>query len=445
MMNLNWRHEARRHSTAGETPRGGREMRQECFDMEAACAALCGLCPAPPRSARLLNVWSTPPHRLLLIYELQIASGDSSIITVQVDDGAMPESAAGTAVPAWRARAWRVPDDPAGLPLELLMDPAYSAAHLGTITSAVLPPVTGPACRATMLSYLPGKRVALRLPNPVGPGSVVLKHQQGTARAHAAITALWAHPQRRFAMAQPLAVDAAGEVRWERFITGVRIETLAADQGWERTLRNFLPSLVALHQTSSQGLPVQKRADVLARLQGKVTRRVADALPQHLDALRRLSEQLASWSFRPSDAHATLHGDLHTGNLLATSATTFAFIDLDSLTLGEPGCDIALLGSRLLLLGLLGQADAGQVQRAAASLGHWYEQAGGAPGTARAYAWHLAALLPARQLKTCIRHAAPRLTALAPPLLTMAGRIVDAKAVPDDLLTRHPETLGAVA
>jgi aminoglycoside phosphotransferase (APT) family kinase protein len=181
-------------------------------------------------------------------------------------------------------------------------------------------------------------------------------------------------------------------------------------------------------------LPNQSRAQVLARLQGKVSRRVQAALPRHAEALARQCGQLARWSGEPAVVQAVLHGDLHTGNLLVTPAGHTVFIDLDSLTTGEPAYDLALLSTRLVLLALLNQAEPAQVDVLVARLPDWYEEAGGDPRAAAAYPWHVAALLTARQLKTCIRHAAPQLPHLAQALMALAGRVIDTGAVPHDLL-----------
>ncbi len=448
MMNLDWRHgrHAGHDTPIGRSPMDWFTLRPECFDMAAACAALAHLCPADqaPHAARLLNVWYTPPQRLMLVYELKCGQGEPVTVTVCLDDraGALPGTSpltAGITVPAWQARAWCMPQDPGQLPLARLHDPHYTAAQLlapadparpGTLPASASASASAPR----MLSYLPGKRLALRVADPAGPGQLVLKHQQGAARSHVAMTSLWNHPGRRFEMAEPVGVDPAADVRWERFLIGTRIEASASSHGWEATLRGFLRSLVALHHTPVAAQPVQHRQQVLERLQGKVARRVAAALPGQHDTLQALCARLAHWMPASAAVHTTLHGDLHTGNLLATSAHHYAFIDLDSLTMGEPAYDLALLGSRLLLLAEMGQADRAQVQLLAAELGNWYEEAGGTKGSAQAYAWHLATLLPARQLKTCIRHAAPGLPALAQALLHMANRIVDAGEVPHDLL-----------
>ncbi|MFM2067922.1 MAG: hypothetical protein RLZZ584_2831 [Pseudomonadota bacterium] len=444
MMNLDWRHDRQDdiNSAAGHAPMDWFGLRPGCFDMAAACAALAHLCPPghPPVTARLLNVWYTPPQRLMLVYALQSVQGAPVTVTVCIDDRAPAPCGAsgamtGTAVPEWQALAWRLPQDPGQLPLSLLLEPRYTASSLGVARVPTRPDVIS-APRPTMLSYLPGKRLALRVAAPDGGGQLVLKHQRGAARSHAAMTSLWSHAGRRFDMAEPMGVDPANDVRWERFLPGQRIEATAARQGWEATLRRFLPSLVDLHGTPVASLPVQHRAVVLDRLQGKVARRVAAALSGHHATLLALCERLSAWMPEPAVVHTTLHGDLHTGNLLVTASHGYAFIDLDSLAVGEPAYDLALLGSRLLLLAVLGQADPVQVQVLAAELGTWYEQAGGTAGSAQAYAWHLATLLPARQLKTCIRHAAPGLPALADTLLRLANRIVGLREVPADLLVR---------
>ncbi len=131
----------------------------------------------------------------------------------------------------------------------------------------------------------------------------------------------------------------------------------------------------------------------------------------------RLGRQIAGLGPRPA---VLLHGDLHTGNLLRRPDGQIAFIDLDSLMVGDTAWDLALLSTRLMLVGLLDPTQAADLAAPLAAWPQTYIEAGGDPGLLPAYRWHVAALLLSRQVKTCVRHHAPGMTGLASALLEQA-------------------------
>ncbi|HEX6362301.1 MAG TPA: phosphotransferase, partial [Albitalea sp.] len=247
----------------------------------------------------------------------------------------------------------------------------------------------------------------------------------------AARHALWRAPGRTFRMPEPLgagraADGGAGEhVRWERFVEGERLEAAAARHGWAPVLRAAVAAVADLHRRTLPGLALQDEAAVLARLEGKVLRRIRTALPGCVPECERLVAALQARLPRDPAPRATLHGDLHTGNLLCTDDGRVAFIDLDNLVLGSPAYDLALLASRLMLLGLLDPAAAPPRELAVEALPRWYVEAGGDPRVLDEYRWHLALLLVSRQVKTCIRHHAPGLASLGRALFALAHAVLD--------------------
>lgn len=453
MMNLPWEHR-RAVADAGTDATAAAldfPQRLRCFEPAwlprvlreaAAGAAASGLAAAvmgradpahEPAEATVENVWYVPDKQLVVVYRLGGVPALQALVTVvfdppgaaddapEADAADAPQRRAGAVRLAGpRAWAWPWPHDPGGLALADWQRPAWAQQHLGAASA------TGTLQSPRLLSYLPGQRCALLWHDAQDQPQVVQKAQRGAAQSHAAMQALWQRPDRRFAMAEPLAADAtaaAAAVRWERFVPGQRLEQAADALGWEPMLRRALAALVDLHASAVPGLPQQGRRDVLDRLEGKVLRRIHGALPALAPACRRLTEALAS--DRPGDEGpvATLHGDLHTGNLLVTPAGAIVFIDLDSLVQGAPAYDLALLTTRLLLVGLIEPARRVQLAPLLARIPQWYVEAGGAAAAIEHHAWHVAALLLACQIKTCIRHLAPGLPGLAAQLLALAERV----------------------
>lgn len=359
------------------------------------------------------NVWYNPTRHLVIVYRCGANDDPNHLIVVRYDDCAGRTIPAGAlAVPG--GVAWRWPCDPGDLPLATWQDSAWSSMHM--LRSGL---ACGALTRPRVLSYLPGKRCALLWHDSAGAARVVLKAQAGVAASHDAMLRLWRDPARRFSMPEPLTMDAPAGVRWERFMPGLRVEQAAEEAGWPQPLRAVLEGLVQLHGTPMPNLPMQSGADVIGRLQGKVLRRIAGALPRLAPMCTELADDLAR-SCPRSGPVVTLHGDLHTGNVLLDPDGRAVFIDLDSLTQGHPAYDLAMLASRLLLVGLRDPRASAGLQIAVKDLPHAYVRAGGNPQALADYPWYLAVLLIARQIKTCIRHGAPGMERLATQLLALA-------------------------
>jgi aminoglycoside phosphotransferase len=363
------------------------------------------------------NVCYDPARSLVVVYRCAASTDPNHLIVVRYDDRAAGAVAPGAlAIPG--GMAWRWPSDPGNLPLANWQDPAWNSIHMTRCGLAC-----GALTRPRVLSYLPGKRCALLWHDSGMEPRVVLKAFAGAAASHSEMARLWRDPARRVSMPEPLAVDAVAGVRWERFMPGLRVEQAAQRTGWPRALRAVLEGLVHLHGTPMPNLPVQSSADVIGRLQGKVLRRIASALPRLAPACTEMTLELARTRPR-SGPVATLHGDLHTGNVLVGPDGRAVLIDLDGLTQGHPAYDLALFASRLLLVGLRDPAATPGLQAAVNDLPRAYVRAGGNPDALADYSWYLAVLLIARQIKTCIRHGAPGLERLALQILVLAQRAI---------------------
>ena len=422
-MNVDWKHLGAAPATAAlAAPDPAVPMRDRFTDVAALTAQL----GTPPREVEILNVWHIPGKSLQVVYRL--TPGDD-ILRVRFlgPDGAPPALApAGTVTLAdWSAVGWWFPTDPALPELSALADVDALGARLG------------PVAATRVLSYLPGERCAVRVLRADGRELVVkVERPPETRAAAAALARLWAAPDRRFAMPEPLGVDAAAGVRWEAFVPGARLD---ADLS-EPALRALVPAvareLAALHRARGDALEPLGPAQVLRRIERKVLPRIDGALPALGDRARDLVAALAATApAAESDAPAaTLHGDLHTANVVVGPGGEITFLDLDRLARGPAAFDLALLAGRFLLVALSRGAEVLPIARAVAGLPQAYEAAGGAPVDEGEFAWYMAAHLLGRQLRTCIRHWVPGVAALAPALLdwadaTLAAGRFDQRAV----------------
>lgn len=419
MMNLDWRHAG--SGAAAEAPAAGFPQRGDIFDQAAVLARFreAGVEP-DAASCRVLNVWHIPGRSLRVIYRLADRAGDERIYSVEFcrRGEAADAGEGGILLANWAARALRFPADPALPGLSQLVDGRALAARLAPLFDQ---PPPGEAMTWSLLSWLPGERAAVRQDWP--GQSLVAKLHADAAASHKAMLSLWHAGGRRFGMPEPLLAARELPARWERLVPGERIETRLGSEPLPALLEQVMSGLAELHRSTLPGLPRQGAAEVLARIERKVLARIGRALPSLAPAAAAFAARLAAAAptARPL---RVIHGDLHTANLLLADAGV-VFIDLDSLAYGDPAFDLALLGTRLVLWAMNEDERAAEIAAAVAALPELYAKAGGDEIRASTYAWYVAALLVGRQIKTCIRHLAPGLPALAPRLLGVARTILE--------------------
>jgi Phosphotransferase enzyme family len=396
-------------------------MRDRFGDV-AALAAQLGIA---DRRAELLNVWYIPRKSLQVVYRFHPGEQILRVRFLAPDAPPPPLGPPGTVtLPGWAALGWWFPADPALPELALLGEPGALDARVG------------PVEERRVLSYLPGERCALRVRRADGT-EIALKVERPpeTRTAADALARLWHDPGRAFGMPEPLGADPAAGLRWEAFVPGRRLD---ADLS-EPALRGVLPAvardLAALHRTPDPATAPLTPAAVLDRIERKVLPRVDGALPELSGRARALVAALAAAAPPPPGPDAaTLHGDLHTANVLAGDGGAITFLDLDRRARGHASYDLALLAGRLLLVAHGRGADPAAVARALAGLPRAYEEAAGRAVFDREFAWYMAAHLLGRQLRTCIRHWVPGAAALAPVLLgwaetTLAAGTFDAASI----------------
>jgi hypothetical protein len=441
-MNIPWTH--RDGLDPDAPPPSDFPQRDWCFGSAWLDGGLADALGLRAMRAEVENVHYVPDRQLQVVYRLRPAGDrrpdDAERVTLDFEPSHLAGPDRSTArTGLWlataRARAWFWPDDPAGLPLARWLSSAQARQDMPQAIAQALPAEA--RLRASLLSYSPGERLALRWqvePRPgdgLDAGWVMKAQRQGVADTRA-LHRLWRDPSRHWGMAEPLDdVDTSTGLRWERFLPGVRLEEAATRDGWDRVLQQAAEGLVALHRQpldGLEGLPRQTGAQVHGRLDRKVMRRIRGALPGLAERAQSLADRLGRHvgaletcpAGRPA---ALLHGDLHTGNLLRLDDGRIAFIDLDSLMVGDPAWDLALLSTRLMLVGLLDPAQATELDAPLAAWPQTYIDAGGDPAILPSYRWHVATLLLSRQVKTCVRHHAPGMTRLAAALLAQAEAI----------------------
>jgi Phosphotransferase enzyme family len=374
-----------------------------------------------PARATLQNVWYIPGRNLQAVYQIAPASGAQMICAVDFAQAGCafepaPSGSKLLHLERWGARAWLFPGDPQLPAVQRVLAESHSA-HTAQPDEPL-----GDAPTWRLLSYLPGERCVLQIALPGQQDTLIGKIERAAdvATRHKAAAQLWAWGGRSFQMPRPLGYDSDTGVRWEAFVSGRRLGDLVDQPELPEVIDGVLSALVNLHQAPVSGLKASGPADVLQRIRRKTMPRIEYALGELAPRSHALIDQLTISLDQIAGAPMhTIHGDLHAANVLVGSDGP-TFIDLDSLVYGDAAYDLALLGSRLLLIALVEELPLAPIARLVASIPVRYEQAGGSPIEAARYAWYMAALLLGRQIKTCVRHWVPGVAHYSARLLTWA-------------------------
>lgn len=407
--------------------------RADCLDLDLVRTHLAAAFPEIGMTAalELLNVWYIPGRSLQVVYRASRngagTGGDETVFRVQFHaDGESREQAEwarAAAVEASRVRhlpqldavASLFPEDCEVPQIGMVLDERYLQTRVKAGGSR------------TLLSYLPGRRCAVRYRFADDANGIVVRVQRvaDAARSHSRACAAWRAASRRFRTPEPLGYDAAAGAMWERFAPGCRLDSLAGSGTFDRAIESVMAGLVALHALQLPDLAHEGPNEVLKRTATKVVPKIRAAFPSLSSALDEFTSLLTARAPRLDDARpATLHGDLHTANLLLDDDGA-VFIDLDRMVTGSPAYDLALLGTRLLLVALHARTDVRDVAATIEALPERYQAAGGAPISRGTFAWYVGALLVGRQIKTAVRHLAPDVARLAPLLLACARRTLE--------------------
>ncbi len=332
-----------------------------------------GLLGVDPADVGIENVWFIPNRSLTVVYsaaERQFVVNYGDTVTVRP-----------------------MVDDPNLANLPVLLDAKRAGERLGTDVDVEI------------LSYLPGERCAVRY---TGDDIDLIGRIAGDEDMRALDRrqrALFDAADRRFMMAEPLGVDADG-IRLERAVNGDRAEALMPAVTSSNLLGSLHKAIPNLHRASTTGLTTYGSMEVLQRMTTKTVPRIAAALPHLAARLRAVCAKLET--ARPAGGqHVTIHGDLHTANVLFDKSLRPAFIDLDNLAVGDAEYDLALFASRLRL-------------HAAVSGTPCLIPAQYIGDDPERFRWYLAATLVGRQMKTCVRHLAPQVAELCETMLTEA-------------------------
>lgn len=319
--------------------------------------------------------------------------------------------------------AWCWPNDPRLRAPAWLADPVrLHGTLLADVARWLDQSAAAPQAQLSVVQYVPEHRLCVRA--DLGGRSAYGKAGPGSAQAHALLAAVQASPawrEGRLCTPPALGWHDGPDMHWQLGLPGVPLQALSPGQAARdgaRLMASLGSQLAALHALPL-AWPRQIGADALAlalREALAVLRATLPARGRQIDALgAALAAGLAHLAGEPG---ATLHGDLHPGNLLV-AGDALALIDLDGLRGGPALLELgAWQADRLYRAALGGRAP----DRAADDA--WlaaYQRAGGRRPGAAALAWATAWQLVVLRAWRCVVNLKPGRLGLLPRLLDIAS------------------------
>jgi len=381
------------------------------------------------------------------------APGEAALRAARAAAASLVPSAAGPALrllPDLGLLSWWWPNDPRLAAPRVLSDaqalqhavlPEVAAAlgagragtEIGTFTGTRTGAVTG---TVTVAQYVPEQRLTAAVDlhwargSRQAPQRVYAKcsREPGSEAAHQLLQRLNESPAcraGRLHLPRALLWQAASGLHWQSALPGLAWQDLPA--GRARALAPALGAqLAALHATPMT-LPRHLTPPVLRERLQEVVALLATALPASRPALQAAARALEAGLVHAERAPlATLHGDLHSRNILVDGDAP-GFIDLDGLRTGpallELGAWVADLQYRALLERRAPLADAAVWQ----GLLEGHAGAGGARPSPAALAWATAWNLLTQRAWRCVVNLKPGRFAIAPRLVELAAAALDSR------------------
>lgn len=338
--------------------------------------------------------------------------------------------AAALLVPELELFAWFVPNDPKLAGLGRLCNTVQSpeAPFRQLRDSLDVGNAGAMRIRGELIRYIPESRACARftIDTPGGgePRHVYAKiARDGTGCAtDALMRTLQSSPAQaagRLLTPRPLLWQADGGLHWQEAVPGQALTDLYPDGCPPDVAARVGRLLAALHSTPAlQGGGVDRLT--LLRRQREDAQLIAEIEPSWaplaLELLTRLAANAVSIDALPP---ATLHGDLHAGNILA-EGDRLALIDLDCAYAGQAVLELGAWIAGTILSALAAGTVLAPIQDSAAALLRAYRAASPHPASPRQVAWAVAHALLCQRACSCIANLHRGRYPLVPALLTLA-------------------------
>ena len=247
------------------------------------------------------------------------------------------------------------------------------------------------------------------------------RYDDAGAETFRCMTQLWQGGDRDGASyARPLGYQPEHRLLWQERVSGVTLESLLNRSTLDVVLlARIARAVAALHRTPLTTARRVATSDVVERLTS--TEAVARAQPRCAAVLAEATARLLHCA--PSlDARTsvTLHGDLHSNNILVDNACVY-LVDLDNVSIGPPLAELGSFLAELIYRACLSGTALDALTPALAAIVQAYRRAAPWPATDEEIDWHTAAALLYERAFRCV-------TSLKPGRMEILGHLVDIAA-----------------
>jgi len=317
--------------------------------------------------------------------------------------------------------------------LHVLTDPGVVA---GCFLPALVAARWGQAARVAqaqqrVISYFPEHTCTVRADVRVQDGDVSrdwrvfgkIRYDDAGATTHALMQQLWDSAVRQngsTGLARPLHYDPTLRMLWQEAAPGVPLASLLdSGDATPAVLARTAGALAGLHGSGVIPARAMTMHDVLDGLPS-AARVVAAAAPDCAGALRTLTQTLMR-AVPDEGTSGTLHGDLHSNNILVARDQT-SLIDIDRLAHGPVLIELGSLLAELVLRDCL-RAQPVDLDRLR-GIAQAYAAEQGRTLDARALAWHCASALVRERALRCVTSLKPGRMEALPALLDAAHTLL---------------------
>jgi hypothetical protein len=291
------------------------------------------------------------PRRQLL-YLMLCGTGESRPVFEEAMAARSGSSPSVLHLPEWESLLWCFPADRKLTGLTVLEEPEALISRLAR--SLGQPRATG---RLEVTHYAAERSCSVRADLDGFPGKLFGKFYTGggAVAAWEAQRALWdstARQEGRLVIAAPLVPPDKSGGLWLGEVEGVELDRLALSDGrLVAAMEQAGVAIARLHQTSIGGRKGPDASTSSTRRTHAIAH-LSRAFPPLSARLARIANRLNAQA-PETGILATLHGDLHLGNLFLQPTGEIGLIDFDTLSVGDPRLDLASLTGYLLYRALV--------------------------------------------------------------------------------------------
>jgi tRNA A-37 threonylcarbamoyl transferase component Bud32 len=249
------------------------------------------------------------------------------------------------------------------------------------------------------------------------------RYDDAGAETFQQMVALWDLENQDVSYARPLAYQSEYRLLWQERVPGETLNALLTSGAADHiTMTRVARAIAALHSqpvTSSRRITINDLTNKLITAKETIT----VARPSCSDAIEQIVYALSqSASYLREQKNATLHGDLHSNNILVNQ-TQIHLIDMDGIACGPPLADLGSFLAEMIYRACLNDEPLALIRPQLATVIEAYRQRVSWPVTDADVAWFIASALIHERVLRCVTSLKPGRIETIDNLLAAANRI----------------------